>query len=407
MSTGSEAPHQHHPSAPQTTQLVRYDAMVAAIAAAHRVDEVKEIRDRAIALRAYTRIATDQGSLAEIKARAERRAGELLRGMPKQAGARGTGKKVESTQVDPTLRDLGITKDQSSDWQKIASIPEGRFEQVLAAKKHVTTKTLVAMAPKKPTTTGKASAVRVLKETKGSEVAEAAGSYLAELVRASKSTILRIKETVKAKHGVSTEDYEAAVKAVENLSKALENIAPRWQCQECQAVLDVGEDPDKRYECGECGDDTLRENRCESCNKFASKVTDEACAQEECEGEMALVGWETVLDLIAARAKKEEEEDQKWKAERIATEKFAKTRAGKAQAAKEAAEREAERVARLKEEEDDVVERARLIGKGRAEGQPTERVQREEEKAERERRVAENKARWPEEAKAATKAPRP
>ena len=154
MNTQAAAPTQQHSSAPQSA-LVRYNAARRALAEAHRVDEVKDIRDKALAMKAYALQARD-GSLlrmaTEIKARAERRAGVLLREMPKQAGARGTGKKVESTRVDSTLKGLGISKDQSSDWQKIANIPEAKFEQVLATQKPVTTKALVAVAPKKAQT---------------------------------------------------------------------------------------------------------------------------------------------------------------------------------------------------------------------------------------------------------------
>jgi hypothetical protein len=47
---------------------VKYDAMCVAIEAAHSVDEVKDIRDRAVALKAYAH-------QAEIRVRAERRCG--------------------------------------------------------------------------------------------------------------------------------------------------------------------------------------------------------------------------------------------------------------------------------------------------------------------------------------------
>jgi hypothetical protein len=181
-----------------------------------------------------------------------------------------------------------------------------------------------------------------------------------------------------------------SVKAVEKLREALATIAPRWKCEECSDVLEPGHEPESRYECGECGDDTLKENRCESCNKFAAKVSDTACQMEGCCGEMVLVGWETVIDLIAAKAKEEADEELRWRTELAAKMEFAKTKAGKAEAAKMAAERKAEDAARLKRDEDHTLELARLIAKGRAEGKTTEQVKRAEEKATR----AENKARW-------------
>jgi hypothetical protein len=106
------------------------------------VDEVKEIRDKAVAVAAYARQAqdTELESLASgIKLRAERRVGELL-GETAARGERQRGhgdQRAESraTTPLPTLADLGITKDQSSRWQAIAKIPEAEFEGYLAAAK--------------------------------------------------------------------------------------------------------------------------------------------------------------------------------------------------------------------------------------------------------------------------------
>lgn len=78
-----------------------------------------------------------QNWAAEIRLRAERRAGELLREM-KERGERDPGgrgpRKVESSRATQ-LPDLGITRDQSRKWQKIAAVPEEHFEAVIEAAK--------------------------------------------------------------------------------------------------------------------------------------------------------------------------------------------------------------------------------------------------------------------------------
>jgi hypothetical protein len=124
-------------------RLIKYEAARQALAEAHRVDEAKDIRDKAMAVRLYARQAKDRDMITwatEIKIRAERRVGQLLREMEKHPGlpGPGRGRKTPSRNGDrvsgiPTLRQLHISPDQSSDWQRLAAIPEPEFEKRLAA----------------------------------------------------------------------------------------------------------------------------------------------------------------------------------------------------------------------------------------------------------------------------------
>jgi hypothetical protein len=93
----------------------------------HRVDEVKDLRDKAEAMRAYARQAKNKQldvDAAEIRIRAERRAGELLAEMEKNSGAMGTASnqyqqvRSHGDTVPPTLATLGLNKSQSSRRQK-------------------------------------------------------------------------------------------------------------------------------------------------------------------------------------------------------------------------------------------------------------------------------------------------
>lgn len=126
--------------------LVRYDAMCRAIAEAHAVDEVKDIHDKAVALEAYARQAcnTDaEREATEIRLRAERKVGQLLKKTDKAKGARGqlqgrdpSGGRIARPPEDEmrTLKNIGISKDQSSKWQKLADMPEEEFELAIGTK---------------------------------------------------------------------------------------------------------------------------------------------------------------------------------------------------------------------------------------------------------------------------------
>lgn len=135
-------------------ELVLYERAKTALAEAHRVDEVKEIRDRAEAAAAYARQAKDSEMIrwaTEIKVRAERRAGEMLREMAARGeramrtdGSKfgGNGRPLAGSSGRPAntpvrLADMGVTKDQSSRWQALAAMPAEHFETAVETAKHV------------------------------------------------------------------------------------------------------------------------------------------------------------------------------------------------------------------------------------------------------------------------------
>jgi len=128
----------------ETTSIVAITVATRMLGEARTLEDVRFVRDRAEALRTYAR-AHDLGVEAmnyatEIKLRAERKAGELLIAMA-ASGERRTRDDGLSEQVSegatpaPSLTDLGISRDQSSDWQAIASLAEPEFEAHIAETK--------------------------------------------------------------------------------------------------------------------------------------------------------------------------------------------------------------------------------------------------------------------------------
>jgi N6-adenosine-specific RNA methylase IME4 len=113
--------------------LAVLDRARAAIERAQSLDELKEIRNQVEAARHYVKAAKLGKDMADrcadIRLRAERKAGELLR--EDQRIRPGPKKSHDAT----NLSDLDVSKSQSSRWQKIANVPEQVFEDYLTAAK--------------------------------------------------------------------------------------------------------------------------------------------------------------------------------------------------------------------------------------------------------------------------------
>lgn len=119
-----------------STTLARLDRARQLLASATDFWDIREIHDVAEASRAYAKVS-GMGQEAinyaiTIKLEAARKGGEALSRMRKQTG--GDVMKARSsmtTELPPTLSDLGISKDQSSDWQALARVDDSTFSAVI------------------------------------------------------------------------------------------------------------------------------------------------------------------------------------------------------------------------------------------------------------------------------------
>lgn len=119
--------------------LMYLDQASTALAKLSSVEDVKEVRNRAEALRTYVRRSQRgielQNKAAEVKLRAERRGGEILADLKENGGrARHGGDRKsryrDDTLIDvPTLDDLGLSKGEAARWQQFAALPADAFER--------------------------------------------------------------------------------------------------------------------------------------------------------------------------------------------------------------------------------------------------------------------------------------
>jgi len=135
-----------------THELALLDQAGQALAEAQSFDQIKEIRDKAEAVRKYAQSASlgldIQNRAAEVKLRAERQAGKLLAQMTLRGGDRRSKNHQERLKLD----DLGISRNQSTRWQIQARVPENVFrehiKQTCDAGKELTSARLIRLAKK-------------------------------------------------------------------------------------------------------------------------------------------------------------------------------------------------------------------------------------------------------------------
>lgn len=152
------------------TQLAKYEAARQALTEAVMFDEVMNIRNVAEQAALYAKQANDTDLIqkaTEIKVRAERKAGEMLRKAKEVGDLRSVGNPQLSSDTTIGLSDIGITRDQSSRYQKLAAMPEEHFETAVETAKasagEVTTAFMLREAAKhrpEPIKTKKAEAYR-------------------------------------------------------------------------------------------------------------------------------------------------------------------------------------------------------------------------------------------------------
>ena len=110
-----------------------------ALAEASTIDDVRDLRDQAAAVKTYLQKARLGKHLiieaATLRIRAERRHGQMLQEMPlanSVPGNQHSAPNGEPAAFGVLLKDLGISKNESSRGQRIADVPDAMFEQYLA-----------------------------------------------------------------------------------------------------------------------------------------------------------------------------------------------------------------------------------------------------------------------------------
>ena len=124
-----------------------YEAARVALSECSAVDECKDWADKAAALASYARQADDdqlEKMAQRIRARAIRRAGELLKQIEPATGAHLKSGDAPTLSRRDAARDAGMSKDQQVQAVRVANVPDADFEQQVESREPPTLSQLAA-----------------------------------------------------------------------------------------------------------------------------------------------------------------------------------------------------------------------------------------------------------------------
>ena len=99
------------------TSLVTYDIARKALQEAHSLDNVREVYNRAEAMRVYAKQINDiemERWLAEIKIRARRRFGEMSKDIPKQKNQHDNCLSTGGQAKNAVLKGIGVSRQEAN-----------------------------------------------------------------------------------------------------------------------------------------------------------------------------------------------------------------------------------------------------------------------------------------------------
>jgi hypothetical protein len=137
--------------------LQSFERAKAALAECRRVDQAKDVRDKAAGMAAYARMAADhslEADAVEIRMRATRRIDELVKLQDASIGLNrgGLRRGLENNPRDdrPTLDSQGIDKNLANEARKLGALSENEFEDAIKKRRDGVAKRKLATSPRAP-----------------------------------------------------------------------------------------------------------------------------------------------------------------------------------------------------------------------------------------------------------------